>query len=98
MTDKLFQKTKVIFLSLLKQFQRVWWIEIVTVNPCRIYYFGLFISANKAKFDRPRYLEQVKQGSTKVIAVTVQKCRPVKQSVDEDELLESLERRFSKKS
>lgn len=79
------------FLWILEFFRVAWWVEIVTVNPCCIYYFGPFSTANHAKRDRDGYIEDLRAESATVIAVHLKRCQPHKLTVLEDELLDSLD-------
>jgi Domain of unknown function (DUF1816) len=55
-----------------------WWIEVKTVNPNYIYYFGPFSSTDEAKRLRPGYIQDLAEEAAEVTAATILWCRPQK--------------------
>lgn len=53
-----------------------WWIEVQTVNPNYIYYFGPFSSKDEAKSLKSGYIQDLAEENAEVIAATVLWCKP----------------------
>jgi hypothetical protein len=65
-----------ILISLWEELGLAWWIEIITLNPRCIYYFGPFISFKEAKFSQSGYLEDLKEENAVIIGVKINQCQP----------------------
>lgn len=64
----------------------LWWIEITTVKPCCIYYFGPFLNPLEAKNACFGYIEDLKAESSQVIDVIIKRCQPVGLTICEIDL------------
>jgi Domain of unknown function (DUF1816) len=53
-----------------------WWIEVKTVNPNYIYYFGPFSNRDEAKSLKPGYIQDLAEENAEVTAATVLWCKP----------------------
>lgn len=53
-----------------------WWVEIITLQPCCIYYFGPFESAAAAQLAEPDYLKDLNQEGAQGIVSQVKQCQP----------------------
>jgi hypothetical protein len=53
-----------------------WWVEIVTVKPSCIYYFGPFASAHEAELAQPGYVEDLVREEAQDILVQIKQCKP----------------------
>ncbi|PMB17234.1 DUF1816 domain-containing protein [Fischerella thermalis] len=53
-----------------------WWIEVVTKNPTCTYYFGPFISANKAQIEKNGYVEDLIEEGAIIFHIEIKRCRP----------------------
>ena len=63
-----------------------WWIEIYTVEPLCIYYFGDFDSIWSAALAKNDYIQDLEQEGAVLISIRVKLCRPRKITIFEDEL------------
>ena len=76
------------FTSVLEQVGLAWWIEIVTDKPQCTYYFGPFACAKSAQKAVLGYIEDLKQESAQVSAVTFKRVQPRHLTIESDELRE----------
>jgi hypothetical protein len=65
-----------ILISLWEELGLVWWIEIITLNPSCVYYFGPFISFKEAKFSQNGYLEDLKEEKAIIVTVEIKQRQP----------------------
>ena len=77
--------------SVLEQLGLALWVEIVTDQPQCTYYFGPFACAKSAQKAVSGYIEDLKQESAQVIAVTLKRVQPRELTIFDDELAESFE-------
>ena len=75
--------------SVLEQLRLALWVEIVTEQPQCTYYFGPFACAKSAQKAVLGYIEDLKQESAQVIAVTFKRVHPKEVTIEEDELREN---------
>ncbi len=53
-----------------------WWIELNTVNPSCLYYFGPFSSMDEAKSLKSGYIQDLAEENAEVTSATVLWCKP----------------------
>ena len=63
-----------------------WWIEIYTVEPLCIYYFGDFDSIWSAALAKNDYIQDLEQEGAVLISICIKLCKPRKITIFEDEL------------
>lgn len=80
---------------ILDQLGLAWWIEIVTVSPCCVYYFGPFAIDKQAEFHQRGYLEDLQTESAGVIAVNIKQCKPPKITVCEEDIKATADKNLS---
>lgn len=68
----------------------VWWIEIVTANPCCTYYFGPFVSEKQAQLSCSGYIEDLKQEEAQILTINIKRCQPEELTISDEELTENL--------
>lgn len=76
-------------ISVLEQLKLAMWVEIVTEQPRCTYYFGPFACARSAQKAVSGYVEDLKEESAQIIAVTFKRFQPRKLTIEEHELTES---------
>ncbi len=81
--------------SVLDQLGLALWVEIVTEQPQCTYYFGPFTCAKSAQTASSGYIEDLKQESAQVIAVTLKRIQPRELTIESDELAENFEIQLS---
>ncbi|OKH21556.1 hypothetical protein NIES593_15165 [Hydrococcus rivularis NIES-593] len=64
---------------------KYWWVEIVTVNPQCIYYFGPFQSSQEAQTMGPGYIEDLQAEGAKEIQASIKYCNPKRLTIFEGE-------------
>ncbi len=74
--------------SALEQLSLALWVEIVTEQPRRTYYFGPFACVKSAQKAISGYIEDLKQESAQVIAVTFKRAQPRELTIESDDLRE----------
>jgi hypothetical protein len=74
--------------SILEQLRLALWVEIVTEQPQCTYYFGPFACAKSAQKAVLGYIEDLKQESAQVSAVTFKRVQPRHLTIESDELRE----------
>jgi hypothetical protein len=74
---------KEFFISVLERSRLALWVEIVTEQPRCTYYFRPFAFTKPAKKAVSGYLEDLKQESAQVIAVTFKRFQPSKLTIEE---------------
>ena len=78
-----------IAISVLEQLKLAMWVEIVTEQPRCTYYFGPFACARSAQKAVSGYVEDLKEESAQIIAVTFKRFQPRKLTIEEHELTEA---------
>ena len=63
-----------------------WWIEIRTVNPFCIYYFGAFYSLTAATLAQYGFIQDLKTEGAQILAVEIKRCQPQQLTICEQEL------------
>ena len=53
-----------------------WWIEIITVKPICIYYFGVFNSVYEAEQFKNGYIQDLHQEQAEIVNVEIKQCQP----------------------
>lgn len=86
---------KELVVSILERLRLALWVEIVTEQPRCTYYFGPFAYAKSAQKAVLGYIEDLKQESAQVIAVTVKRVQPRELTIESDELGENFESQLS---
>lgn len=61
-----------------------WWVEITTVEPCCVYYFGPFQTSTEAKADHFAYLEDLQKERAQGISVEIKRCQPTELTIFDD--------------
>lgn len=56
--------------------QSAWWVEIITVQPSCVYYFGPFNQPDEAQAACPGYLEDLQNEGAQQLKVDIKYCRP----------------------
>ena len=74
-----------LIISVLEQLKLALWIEIVTEQPRCTYYFGPFACTRTAQKAASGYIEDLKQESAQVIAITFKRFAPKKLTIEEQE-------------
>lgn len=82
-------------ISVLDQLRLALWIEIVTEQPGCTYYFGPFARAKSAQKAVSGYIEDLKEESAQVIAVTFKRVQPRELTIESDQLRENFESQLS---
>ncbi len=63
-------------------FGQAWWIEISTVQPRCIYYFGPFTDAMGAELAAPGYIKDLENESARGIKTRVKRGKPNQLTID----------------
>jgi hypothetical protein len=63
-----------------------WWVEIVTIQPRCIYYFGPIVNLQEAQLSLPGYTEDLEREGAQGINIQLKRCQPQALTVFEDEL------------
>ena len=63
---------------------QAWWIEVKTIQPKCIYYFGPFIDRNSANLSISGYVEDLEGESAQGIYTYVKRCKPLELTIYED--------------
>ncbi|MDJ0651318.1 MAG: DUF1816 domain-containing protein [Xenococcaceae cyanobacterium MO_188.B19] len=53
-----------------------WWIEIITIKPICIYYFGVFDSIYEAEQFKDGYIEDLAQEKAEIVNMAIKQCQP----------------------
>lgn len=53
-----------------------WWIEVKTLTPDCIYFFGPFLTCQEAQAALPGYVEDLEAEKPKKMTVTIKRCQP----------------------
>jgi Domain of unknown function (DUF1816) len=79
-------KTKIaeIGVDILNLIGQAWWIEISTLQPQCIYYFGPFITKNEANMLMPEYIEDLENESAQGIQTDVKRRKPTLLTIDDN--------------
>ncbi|MBR8833774.1 MAG: DUF1816 domain-containing protein [Stigonema ocellatum SAG 48.90 = DSM 106950] len=84
----LLYKLKQDFSDFLLKPETNWWVEISTVKPYCIYYFGPFQNFFEAQTAYPGYVEDIESESAQGIVINIKRCKPDVLTVfDEEEKL-----------
>ena len=76
-------------ISVLEQLKLAMWVEIVTEQPQCTYYFGPFACARSAQKAVSGYVEDLKEESAQIIAVTFKRFQPRRLTIEKHELTEA---------
>lgn len=63
-----------------------WWIEIFTVHPFCLYYFGCFDSRSEAELAQAGYIENLIREGAIIVAVQTKRCQPKQVTLSQHEL------------
>ncbi|NCJ07450.1 DUF1816 domain-containing protein [Synechococcales cyanobacterium C] len=63
-----------------------WWLEVGTLNPLCIYYFGPFRDRQETEASQFDYLKDLKQENAQVIYTHCKFCQPRQLTISEQEL------------
>ena len=72
---------KEIFVDNLNLLGLACWVEIITVQPRCIYYFGPFLNKKEAKMAQPGYIEDLQNEGAIGITVKIKYCKPSKLTI-----------------
>lgn len=61
-----------------------WWVEIITMEPWSMYYFGPFNDFQDANGMQPGYVADLIKEGVQTIQVTVKECHPVNLTLFEE--------------
>jgi hypothetical protein len=61
-----------------------WWVEIITMEPWSMYYFGPFNDFQDANVMQPGYVADLIEEGVQTIQVTVKECHPVNLTLFEE--------------
>ncbi|HEY9771224.1 MAG TPA: DUF1816 domain-containing protein [Coleofasciculaceae cyanobacterium] len=64
-----------------------YWIEVTTMQPHCIYYFGPFDNYREAKRSQGGYIEDLIEEKANGISVKIQRCLPTNLTITEEEFL-----------
>lgn len=67
---------KNLLISFLPKPDWAWWVEIVTTEPCCIYYFGPFDNSAAAGAACPGYVEDLENEQAQGIGINIKYCKP----------------------
>ncbi len=56
--------------------KKFWWIEIYTIKPRCLYYFGPFETASEAQMHKSGYLEDLSAEQAEIGSVEIKQCEP----------------------
>ncbi|MEL7034034.1 MAG: DUF1816 domain-containing protein [Cyanobacteria bacterium J06592_8] len=70
--------------NLLNFFGLAFWVKILTEDPICTYYFGPFLTASEADNHKAGYLEDIESEGTRVLSVSIKRCKPSCLTVIED--------------
>jgi Domain of unknown function (DUF1816) len=70
--------------DLLNLLGRAWWVEILTIQPKCLYYFGPFATGNDAHMAIPGYVEDLEGESAQGIQTQVKRCKPDQLTINFD--------------
>lgn len=62
--------------QLIKGFTAPWWVEITTIKPKCMYYFGEFTTKLEARSAAPGYVEDLDGEGAQGIKVALKRCKP----------------------
>ncbi|PIG93373.1 DUF1816 domain-containing protein [Gloeocapsopsis sp. IPPAS B-1203] len=62
-----------------------WWVEITTLSPRCVYYFGPFATKDEAKAAYPGYVKDLDGEGAKGIIVVIQRCQPKELTICEED-------------
>jgi Domain of unknown function (DUF1816) len=65
-----------------------WWIEVHTLYPNYVYYFGPFLSKMDAQRSKLGYSQDLELEGSKIISINVKWCKPSQLTICTEELLE----------
>lgn len=69
--------------------KRGWWIEILTVRPFCLYYFGPFKQWLDADLAKSGYIKDLRMEDSKIAACHIKRCRPRQLTLDASEFKQS---------
>lgn len=62
-----------------------WWVEITTLSPRCIYYFGPFTTNDEAKAAYSGYVQDLNSEGARGIIIVIQRCQPQELTICEDD-------------
>ncbi len=65
---------------------RAWWLEVGTLNPLCIYYFGPFETQQEANTSKHGYLQDLEEENSDIIFACSKFCQPQRLTIDKEEL------------
>ncbi len=77
-------KISAIGTDLLNFLGRAWWIEILTIQPKCLYYFGPFANGAEANMAVHGYVEDLEEESAQGIQIQIKRCKPDQLTIDFD--------------
>lgn len=63
-----------------------WWVEITTLLPRCVYYFGPFPTNDEAKAAYSGYVQDLNNEGAKGIIIVIQRCQPKELTICEDSI------------
>ncbi len=72
--------------NLLQALGLAWWVEVKTVSPHCVYYFGPFASSAEAEASKPGYVEDLERESAEGITVSVRRGKPNELTIEYPQL------------
>ena len=91
MNKKSLKDTEEFFTSYLEKMGMAWSVEIITVQPKCIYYFGPFASSYEAQLCSGGYIEDLEQEGAQEFAIDIKRGQPRELTIFEDESGESFQ-------
>jgi Domain of unknown function (DUF1816) len=64
-----------------------WWIELQTLHPGYVYYFGPFLSKTEAEKLKYGYSQDLESEGSKIVSINVKWCKPYQLTICTDKLL-----------
>ena len=72
------------FVGLFRVRTNDWWVEITTVEPRCVYYFGPFQTSTEAKTAHFGYLEDLQDEAAQGITVSIKRCYPTELTTSDE--------------
>lgn len=63
-------------ISSIKQYRYPWWVEVKTISPACVYYFGPFETIKQARLNQGGYIEDLVEEKAFGITVELKQCLP----------------------
>ncbi|PIG90545.1 DUF1816 domain-containing protein [Gloeocapsopsis sp. IPPAS B-1203] len=61
-----------------------WWAEVITHSPHCIYYFGPFLTSNRAIVASTGYIEDLEGEGAEEIEVVIKRCQPTMLTISDE--------------